>query len=562
METFRVLAPQRGARRRPEVRPLWILVAATLGSVFEWYDFFIYGALAPFFSRIFFPQQNPVAGILASLAVLGAGFLLRPLGALLFGHLGDKFGRKSAFLSTIALMGISTAIIGVLPTYPQVGMAAPAALVFLRLLQGLAVGGEYGGAVIYVGEHVSKERRGLFTGAIHISSSLGFLLSLAAVLIVRSLADSEEFTRWGWRVPFLFSLILLGITVYIRLRLRESPVFEQLRRTGQVSTKPVREALFKWANLEVILISIFGASVGRSAVWYAGQLYVYYFLTATLKVDESSAAVAIGGATLLALPLFVLFGWLSDRVGRKPIILSGCLLAIVTYFPIFHAITEAANPVLARAVEKTPVTLYTTEFSSTGDLVWSTVKDFFGRYRPKPENRPSAEARAYLSRRGVPFSIVAPQTNAPLTLQIGNTQISGFDEHRYETVLAAANFPEQAKPADVDYLRLTALLFLLMLCVAAVYAPFGALMLDLFPARLRYTSLSVTYHFGTWLVGGYLALVSTSLVVFSGDLYRGLLYPAFWAGVTFVGGLLFQRKTAGVRNRNSGARSQNTGVRS
>jgi MFS family permease len=542
METFKVLTPQRGAPRPPQVKPLWVLIAATTGSVFEWYDFFIYGALAPFFSRIFFPQQNPVAGILASLAVLGAGFLLRPLGALLFGHLGDKFGRKCTFLSTITIMGISTAIIGILPTYPQVGMAAPAALVFLRLLQGLAVGGEYGGAVIYVGEHVSKEQRGLFTGAIHISGSLGFLLSLVAILMVRSLADSDEFIRWGWRVPFLFSLILLGVTIYIRLRLRESPVFEQLRRAGQASTKPVRETLFKWANLKIILIGLFGASVGRTAIWYAGQLYVYYFLTETLKVDESSAAVAIGAATLLALPLFVLFGWLSDRVGRKPIILSGCLLAMVTYFPIFHAITEAANPALARAVEKTPVTLYTNEFRGTGDLIWGTIRDFFGRYQPELENQPSAEARKYLSNRGVPFSIAPAQTDAPLTLQIGSTQVSGFDEHRYETVLAAADFPEQAGPAQVNYPLLVGLLFLLMFCAAAVYAPFGALMLDLFPARLRYTSLSVTYHFGTWLVGGYLALVSTSLVVFSGDLYRGLLYPAFWAGVTVVCGLLFLRK--------------------
>lgn len=542
METFKVLAPQRSIPRHPEAKTLWIVLAAIFGSVFEWYDFFVYGALAPFFSRIFFPQQNPVAGILASLAVLGAGFLLRPLGALLFGHLGDMYGRKYTFLSTISLMGISTALIGILPTYPQVGMAAPAALVFFRLLQGLAIGGEYGGAVIYVGEHVSKENRGLFTSAIHISGSLGFLLSLVAILLVRSLADSEEFMRWGWRVPFLFSLVLVGITIYIRLRLRESPVFEQLKRTGQVSAKPVQESLFEWANLKIILIGLFGASVGRTAVWYAGQLYVYYFLTATLKVDESSAAIVIGIATLLALPFFVLFGWLSDHIGRKPIILSGCLLAIVTYFPIFHAITEAANPALARAVEKTPVTLYTNEFRGTADLVWSTIKDFFGRYRPKLENRPSAEARTYLSKRGVPFSIGPAKANAPLALQIGGTQVSGFDEHQYETALAAADFPEQAKGANVNYPVLIALLFLLMFCVAAVYAPFGALMLDLFPARLRYTSLSVTYHLGTWLVGGYLAFVSTSLVVFSGDLYRGLLYPAFWAGVTVVCGLLFLRK--------------------
>lgn len=542
METFKVLAPQRGIPRHPEAKTFWIILAATIGSVFEWYDFFVYGALAPFFSRIFFPQQNPVAGILASLAVLGAGFLLRPLGALLFGHLGDRFGRKYTFISTISLMGISTALIGILPTYPQVGMAAPAALLFFRLLQGLAIGGEYGGAVIYVGEHVSKEHRGLFTGAIHISGSLGFLLSLVAILVVRSLADSDEFIGWGWRLPFLFSLVLLGITIYIRLRLRESPVFEQLKRAGQVSTKPIRESLFKWANLKIILISLFGASVGRTAVWYAGQLYVYYFLTATLKVDESSAALAIGAATLLALPLFVLFGWLSDYIGRKPIILSGCFLALITYFPVFHAITEAANPALARAVEKTPVTLYTNEFRGTGELVWSTIKDFFGRYRPEPENRPSAEARTYLSKRGVPFSIAPAKTNDPLMLQIGGTQVGGFDEHQYETALAAAGFPEQAKRPDINYLVLVALLFFVMFCVAAVYAPFGALMLDLFPARLRYTSLSVTYHFGTWLVGGYLAFVSTSLVVFSGDLYRGLLYPAFWAGVTVVCGLLFLRK--------------------
>jgi MFS family permease len=542
METFKVLAPQRSIQHHPEAKILWIILAATVGSVFEWYDFFVYGALAPFFSRIFFPQQNPVAGILASLAVLGAGFLLRPLGALVFGHLGDRFGRKYTFISTISLMGISTALIGILPTYPQVGMAAPAALVFFRLLQGLAIGGEYGGAVIYVGEHVSKENRGLFTSAIHISSSLGFLLSLVAILLVRSLADSDEFMRWGWRVPFLFSLVLLGITIYIRLRLRESPVFEQLKRAGQVSTRPIRESLLNWANLKIILISLFGASVGRTAVWYAGQLYVYYFLTATLKVDESSAALAIGAATLLALPLFVLFGWLSDHIGRKPIILSGCLLAIVTYSPIFHAITEAANPVLARAVEKTPVTLYTNEFRGTADLVWSTIKDFFGRYRPELESRLSAEARTYLSKRGIPFSIGPAKANAPLTLQIGGTQVSGFDEHQYETALTAADFPEKAKGANVNYPVLIALLFLVMFSVAAVYGPFGALMLDLFPARLRYTSLSVTYHLGTWLVGGYLAFVSTSLVVFSGDLYRGLLYPAFWAGVTVVCGLLFMRK--------------------
>ncbi len=496
-----------------------VVLASSLGTVFEWYDFYLYGALAVFFGGLFFPPGNETAALLASLATFGAGFAVRPFGALLFGRSGDTRGRKRTFLLTTALMGAATALMGVLPTYEQVGILAPVALVALRLLQGLALGGEYGGAATYVAEHAPPGRRGLHTAFVQTTATLGFLLAIAVILAARHLLGEAAFRAWGWRVPFVGSLALLGGSAWLRHRLRESPVFAELRAAGRTSRRPLTESFARWGNLRVVLVALFGLTAGQGVVWYTGQFYALLFLQDALRVPADLAYGLVAVALLLGTPLFLVFGALSDRLGRKRLMMAGCFLAAATYLPVFRALGDAANPALAEAARRAPVVVFSAE---PGD--------------------PSA---AFLTRRGVPYARQAAVPGAPV-VSVGGRPIAVFDTVAYARALDAAGYPRSADPARVNRPLVVALLALLMVYVCMVYGPIAAYLTELFPTRIRYTSLSLPYHVGNGWFGGFLPLIAEAWVVRTGDPYAGLLYPAGVALVTaLVGGLLL-RETAGV----------------
>jgi MFS family permease len=501
-----------------------VVLASSLGTVFEWYDFYLYGSLAVFFGGLFFPPGNETAALLASLATFGAGFAVRPFGALLFGRSGDTLGRKRTFVLTTAIMGAATALVGMLPTYDQVGIVAPVALVALRLLQGLALGGEYGGAATYVAEHAPPGRRGLHTAFIQTTATLGFLLSIAVVLATRHLAGEQAFRAWGWRVPFVGSLVLLGVSAWMRYRLRESPVFAELLAEGRTSRRPVAESFGRWANLRVVLVALFGLTAGQGVVWYTGQFYALFFLQDALRVPADLAYGLVAVALVLGTPLFLVFGALSDRLGRKRLMMAGCFLAAATYLPIFRALGTAANPALAEAARRAPVVVFSTD---AGD--------------------PSA---AFLTRRGVPYARQAAGPGAPV-VSVGGRPIAVFDTVAYARALGAAGYPATADPARVDRPRVVALLVLLVLYVSMVYGPMAAYLAELFPTRIRYTSLSLPYHVGNGWFGGFLPLIAEARVVRTGDPYAGLLYPIGVALVTAVVGsaLLRETRTVDLRER-------------
>ena len=503
--------PTRAARRA--------VAAASLGTVVEWYDFYLYGALAVFFGRLFFPPGNETAALLASLATFGAGFSVRPLGALLFGRSGDTLGRRRTVLATVLLMGVSTALVGVLPTYREIGIVAPVLLLGLRLCQGLALGGEYGGAATYVAEHAPPERRGLHTSWLQTTATAGFLLAIAVILATRHLVGEAAFARWGWRVPFLLSAPLLVGVGWLRYSTRESPVFAELQAAGRTSRRPVAESLGRWANLRVVLAALFGLTAGQGVVWYTGQFYALLFLQDALRVPEQLAYQLVGTALLCGLPLFVLFGALSDRLGRKRLMLAGCFLAAATYVPVFRAIGEAANPALAEAARRAPVVVFS---EAAGD--------------------PTA---AFLTRRGVPYAREAAAPGTPV-VSVGGRPIAVFDTAAYAAALGAAGYPARADPARVDRPRVVLLLVLLVLYVSMVYGPMAAYLAELFPTRIRYTSLSLPYHVGNGWFGGFLPFIAEAVVVRTGDPYAGLLYPVGVALVTAVVGGLLLRETAGV----------------
>ena len=496
-----------------------VVFASSLGTVFEWYDFYLYGSLAVFFGGLFFPKGNETAALLASLATFGAGFAVRPFGALLFGRSGDTIGRKYTFLVTILLMGISTALVGALPTYDQIGILAPTALVALRLLQGLALGGEYGGAATYVAEHAPAHRRGAHTSWIQTTATLGFLLSLAVILATRSTVGEAAFRQWGWRIPFLFSAILLVVSSYIRLRLRESPIFAELRAEGRTSPRPLAESFMRWRNLRVVLVALFGLTAGQGVVWYTGQFYALLFLQNTLKVPYQTAYLLVAVALLIGTPLFIAFGVLSDRIGRKKIMMAGCVLAGVTYLPIFRAIGHAANPALAEATSRAPVVVFSAE-----------------------QEDPTA---AWLTRRGVPYTRQAAGPGAPV-LSVGGRAVAAFDTVAYARALDGAGYPATADARRIDHVRVVGLLALLMLYVSMVYGPIAAYLVELFPTRIRYTSLSLPYHVGNGWFGGFLPLIAEARVVATGDIYAGLTYPIVVALVTAVIGSVFLRETRTV----------------
>ena len=513
-----------------------VIFAASLGTVFEWFDFYLYGTLAVFFGSLFFPPGNDTAAFLASLATFGAGFAVRPLGALVFGRLGDLIGRKYTFLITIVVMGLSTALVGVLPTYAQVGIWAPVMLVTLRLAQGLALGGEYGGAATYVAEHAPPNQRGYYTSWIQTTATLGFFLSLAVILGCRIGFGEEAFRAWAWRVPFLVSVILLAISVYIRLKLAESPLFIEMKTSGTQSRAPLAESFGQWRNLKIVLLALFGATCGQGVVWYTGQFYALFFLQNTLKVDFGLSYELIGAALLIGTPLFVVFGRLSDRIGRKPIIIAGCVAAALTLFPIFKALTHFANPALA-------------EFEQRADISVAARDCHFSIFA-KPTT-PCDRTRDLLTKAGLSYTSLPFNGTDDVVTTIAGETLVGFDEAALRAALQRSDYPAAADPARINVPMTVSLLVLLMLYVTMVYGPIAAFLVELFPTRIRYSSMSLPYHIGNGWFGGFLPFIAAALVVKSGNIYYGLWYPVVVATVTAVIGGLFIRDRRHVDLRTS-----------
>lgn len=527
-----------------------VIFASSLGTVFEWYDFYIYGTLAAFFGKHFFPAGNDTAAFLSSLALFGVGFSVRPFGALVFGRLGDLVGRKYTFLVTIIVMGLSTALVGLLPTYATIGFAAPIILVFLRLAQGLALGGEYGGAATYVAEHAPHGKRGYFTSWIQTTATLGLFLSLLVIAPLRLWLNYPNdpavpngptaFEAWGWRIPFLVSVLLLAVSVYIRMKLHESPVYAEMKAQGKASKAPLTESFARWDNAHLVLRALFGATAGQGVVWYCGQFYALYFLTTTLKVDFLNGYTLIAIALLIGTPFFVLFGKLSDKIGRKKIMLLGCALAVFTYVPIFRGLTRYANPALAEAMERAPVILHTTEYRSAIELTVVAMVDAAGKIvGVKHTATETDKARNYLNAKGIPFTLSPSRPQAPVVLDIGGQDmVTGFDAKKFDAALAPAGYPKAADPARMNKPALVGLLTILVLYVTMVYGPIAAFLVELFPTKIRYTSMSLPYHIGNGWFGGFLPLIAASIVVFTGDIYAGLWYPIAIAALTCIVGAI------------------------
>ena len=523
-------------------RDALVIGASSLGTVFEWYDFYLYGSLAAIITGHFFSGVNETTGFILALLAFAAGFAIRPLGAVVFGRLGDIWGRKNTFLITMLLMGVSTFVVGLLPSYAQIGVAAPIALVVMRLVQGLALGGEYGGAATYVAEHAPDGKRGFYTSWIQTTATVGLFLSLAVILVTRTTLGEEQFKAWGWRIPFLVSMLLLGVSLWIRLKLHESPTFQRMISEGKGTKKPLAEAFGRWSNLKVVLLSLFGLTMGQAVVWYSGQFYAQFFLEKTLKLDGAEANTLVALGLLIGTPFFVIFGWLSDKIGRKPIILLGCLLAAATYFPIFKGITTYANPALAHAEASAPVVV------STDPSTCAFQFDLIGKAQ---FNTPCDVAKAYLAKAGVSYSVQAAPAGAGTTVQVGGVTLQGLtaggDRKAWEADLGdqlkAAGYPAKADPAQVNKPAVVGLLALLVIYVTMVYGPIAAMLVELFPTRIRYTAMSLPYHIGNGWFGGFLPTTAFAIVAATGDIYSGLWYPVIIAGVTAVVGALFLKDT-------------------
>ena len=527
--------------------------AASVGTVFEWYDFYLYGSLATYITHHFFSGVNETTGYIFALLAFAAGFAVRPFGALVFGRLGDLWGRKNTFLVTMLLMGLSTFVVGMLPSYDQIGILAPVALVAMRLVQGLALGGEYGGAATYVAEHAPAGRRGLYTSFIQVTATFGLFLSLVVILLTRKVMGEDAFQAFGWRVPFLVSILLLGVSLWIRLQLSESPSFQRMVDEGKGSKAPLTDSFGKWPNLKIVILALVGLTAGQAVVWYTGQFYTLFFLEKTLKLDGALTNGLVATALLLGTPFFVLFGWLSDKIGRKPIIMLGCVLAALTYMPLFKALTVAANPQLAAAVASAPVTVVADpadcafQFDPVGKTVFNSSCDL---------------AKSYLAKAGVTYTNQAAPSGTLAQVKIGDQTLTAFDgkvldkaafkaqKTDWETGLGAAlksaGYPAKADSALVDRPKVIAILLLLVIYVTMVYGPIAAMLVEMFPTNIRYTSMSLPYHIGNGWFGGFLPTTAFAMVAATGNIYYGLWYPIVVASVTAVIGILFLKETKDV----------------
>jgi len=527
-----------------------VVFASSLGTVFEWYDFYLFGSLAVIINKQFFSAVNPTAGFIFTLLAFAAGFAVRPFGALVFGRLGDLVGRKYTFLITILIMGLSTFVIGLLPSYASIGILAPIILIGLRLLQGLALGGEYGGAATYVAEHSPNGQRGYQTSWIQTTATLGLFLSLLVILAVRTAMGEEAFAAWGWRIPFLVSALLLAISVWIRMKLSESPAFQRMKAEGKGSKAPLTESFARWPNLKIVLLALFGLTMGQAVVWYTGQFYALFFLTQTLKVDAATANILIAVSLLLGTPFFLVFGWLSDKIGRKRIIMAGCLIAAITYFPIFKAITHYANPALEAAQASAPVTVVADpatcsfQFNPVGTSKFLTSCDI---------------AKSFLAKASVNYDNETAPAGTLASIKVGDTTIQSFEgeglskeDMKAKTdaftaeitgAIKTAGYPEKADPAQMNKPMVTLLLWILVIYVTLVYGPIAAMLVEMFPTRIRYTSMSLPYHIGNGWFGGFLPAIAFALVAAEGNIYYGLWYPIIISVITFIIGVFFIHET-------------------
>jgi MFS family permease len=512
---------------RPEVRR--VIFASSLGTIFEWYDFYLYAVLAPFFAGLFFPKVNASAQLMGALGAYAAGFLVRPFGALFFGRIGDIVGRKYTFLVTISVMGFATFAVGLLPSFETIGWAAPTILVLLRLLQGLALGGEYGGAATYVAEHSPPSRRGYVTSWIQTTATLGLLLALIVIYLCRSNIEAKAFSEWGWRIPFAVSVILLIFSIYIRLKLNESPVFQKMKSEGRGSKSPLTDSFLRYPNNKYVFLALFGAVAGQGVVWYTGQFQALFFLTGPLKLDWKNAYLLIGLSLVIGTPFFVVFGRLSDKIGRLKIILAGCAIAAITYIPLFHALRGAVNPDLDSFAQKTQITL------ADGDC------EFHLFPLPTTKFTDCDKAKTLLTTSGLSFETLPAVAGQSVVTKIGDIEIRGFDEAKFKDTLKSKGYPPPRETAENFGMALL-ILVVFVIFVTMVYGPIAAFLVELFPTKIRYTSMSLPYHIGNGWFGGLLPLTWTAMVASSGDIFRGLWYPIIVAGLTVVIGTIFLRE--------------------
>ncbi|MGN8120717.1 MFS transporter [Pseudomonas sp. 22082] len=524
----------RSADASPDTRK--VIFASSLGTVFEWYDFFLYGALAAVISKQFFAGVNDTTAFIFALMAFAAGFIVRPFGALVFGRLGDMIGRKYTFLATIILMGVATFAVGLLPTYASIGIAAPIILLILRMLQGLALGGEYGGAATYVAEHAPIGKRGFHTSWIQSTATLGLLLSLLVVLGCRYFTG-DQFEVWGWRIPFLLSIVLLGISTWIRLSLHESPAYLKMKEEGKASKAPIRESFGKWENLKVVLIALFSINAGQAVTFYAAQFYVLFFLTQFLKMDPAVANSLLIISVVIGAPFFIIFGWLSDKVGRKPVLMLGLLLATALYFPIFKSLAHYANPAIDHASRQAPITVVADPATCTFQF------DPVGKAK---FDSPCDKVKTFLVKQGLPYSSVAAPAGSTVQVSVGDVKLDGFDEAALRGAITLAGYPQQADMQQINKPMIVALIVGLIIISAMCYGPLAALMVELFPTRIRYTSMSLPYHIGNGWFGGFLPTVSFALVVYTGDIFYGLWYPVLITGVSLVVGMICLRETKNI----------------
>jgi MFS family permease len=544
--TMPPLAPVRGS----EADKRLVIFASSLGTVFEWYDFYIYGTLAAILAKQFFSGVPATAAFIFTLLAFAAGFAVRPFGALVFGRLGDVVGRKYTFLITMTLMGVGTFVIGLLPSYASWGIAAPIALIGLRLLQGLALGGEYGGAATYVAEHAPHGKRGFYTSWIQTTATLGLFMAIIIILSIRTIQGEEVFAAWGWRIPFLLSAVLLAVSIWIRLKLAESPMFQAMKDEGLHSKAPLSEAFGQWKNAKVAILALLGATAGEAVVWYGGQFYALFFLTQTLKVPAVNANIMIAIALLLGTPCFILFGWLSDKIGRKPIMLAGFALAALTYFSIFQGITHFVNPALERALASAPVTVVADPAECSLQLKLTNTETF---------TTSCDIAKSALVAKSVNYDNETAPAGTPAQIKVGDVTIAAFegtglpaDELKAKTAefdktvadaIVAAGYPSAANTDEINYPMAVILLTVLVIYVTMVYGPIAAWLVELFPTRIRYTGMSLPYHIGNGWFGGFLPAIVFAIVAATGNIYAGLWYPIIVAAMSFVVAILFLPET-------------------